>query len=167
MAILGIGGLGHLAVQYARRMGFHTVAIARGADKAATAKTLGAHRYIDSQAEDPAAALQALGGASVIVATISSPSAMAPLVGGLRPHGSLIVLGVGDEPLAVPVVPLIFGERSIAGSLTGSTLETGRVRPVGASAASLRTDDARQSAVSHGADDDELTGLTSNNPDFQ
>lgn len=123
VAIQGVGGLGHLAIQFARHMGFRTVAIARGADKAQAAKALGAHRYIDSQAEDPAQALQALGGASVILTTITAPGAMAPLLGGLGPEGQLIVVGAGNEPLPVPVSALLFGQHAVVGSNTGSTIE--------------------------------------------
>src|SRR5437016_2326257 len=91
VAILGVGGLGHLAVQFAAKMGFHTVAIARGTDKEALARKLGAHRYIDSQSEDPAAALRKLGGAKVILATATSGRAMAAVLGGLGINGKLIV----------------------------------------------------------------------------
>lgn len=123
VAIQGIGGLGHLAIQFARHMGFRTAAIARGADKAEAAKTLGAHHYIDSQTEDPAKELQALGGARVILTTITAPSAMAPLLAGLGPEGQLIVLGAGSEPLPVPVSALLFGQHAVVGSNTGSTIE--------------------------------------------
>jgi D-arabinose 1-dehydrogenase-like Zn-dependent alcohol dehydrogenase len=120
VAIQGIGGLGHLAVQYARRMGFHTVAVARGAEKADLAKALGAHVYIDSDAEDPAAALQALGGAQVVLSTVSNPTAMSQMLAGLGRRGQLMVVGAGPEPMPVSTFGLLFGERSIAGSNTGS-----------------------------------------------
>src|SRR5215212_2958667 len=101
VAIQGLGGLGHLGVQFARRMGFRTVAIARGADKQALATELGAHSYIDSTAEDPASALQHLGGAAAILATAASASSMGPLLAGLRARGQLVVVGAAAEPIQV------------------------------------------------------------------
>ena len=121
VAIQGVGGLGHLAVQYARHMGFRTVAVARGAEKAALAKNLGAHVYIDSSKEDAAAALQKLGGATVILTTITNAEAMAPLMGGLGRRGEMIVVGAGSEPFPLNTVGLLFGDHSIAGHLVGST----------------------------------------------
>jgi D-arabinose 1-dehydrogenase-like Zn-dependent alcohol dehydrogenase len=123
VVIHGLGGLGHLAVQFARYMGFRAVVVARGADKAELAMKLGAHAYIDSEAENAAKALRKMGGASVVVATVSSTAAMAPLIGSLRPHGQLAVVGAGLEPLKVNVGDLIFGERSIIGVNTGSPIE--------------------------------------------
>ena len=120
VAVLGIGGLGHLAVQYARYMGFEVAAIARGNNATALAKKLGAHHYIDSAATDPAEALQALGGAKVIVITASGGKTVAATFKGLRPGGVSIVLGVGPEPIEVTSMDLIFGERKVAGSLTGN-----------------------------------------------
>jgi D-arabinose 1-dehydrogenase-like Zn-dependent alcohol dehydrogenase len=120
VAVLGIGGLGHLAVQYARHMGFEVAAIARGSNTAELAKKLGAQHYIDSDATDPAAALQALGGAKVIVITASGGKTIAATFKGLRPGGVAIDLGVGPEPIEVTSMDLIFGERKIAGSLTGN-----------------------------------------------
>jgi len=120
VAVLGIGGLGHLAVQYARHMGFEVAAIARGNKAAELAKKLGAHHYIDSAATDPAAALQALGGARVIVVTASGGKTIAETFKGLRPGGVSIDLGVGPEPIEVTSMDLIFGERKVAGSLTGT-----------------------------------------------
>ena len=120
VAVLGIGGLGHLAVQYARRMGFEVVAIARGSNTAELAKKLGAHHYIDSAATDPAAALQALGGARVILVTASGGKTITETFKGLRPGGVSIDLGVGPEPIEVTSMDLIFGERKVAGSLTGN-----------------------------------------------
>jgi alcohol dehydrogenase, propanol-preferring len=119
VAVLGIGGLGHLGVQYARHMGFEVVAVARGADKADLAKKLGAHHYIDSGATDPAAALQTLGGAQVILVTASSGKVVSQTFKGLRPNGTAIVVGVGPEPIEVPVIDLIFGTRRLEGALTG------------------------------------------------
>jgi alcohol dehydrogenase, propanol-preferring len=119
VAVLGIGGLGHLGVQYARRMGFEVAAIARGADKAELAKKLGAHHFIDSAATDPAAALQALGGAKVILITASGGKAVASTFKGLLPGGISIALGVGPEPIEVSSMDLIFGNRKLEGALTG------------------------------------------------
>jgi propanol-preferring alcohol dehydrogenase len=123
VAIQGIGGLGHLGVQYANKLGYRVAAIARGTDKAVLAEKLGAHHYIDSAAVDPAQALQELGGAVAIVATAASGASMSPLLGGLTPRGQLIVVGVGDDPIEVNGVDLVFGSRSIVGSLTGSSIE--------------------------------------------
>lgn len=121
VAILGIGGLGHLAVQYARAMGFEVAAIARGNDKADLAKELGAHHYIDSSAADTAESLKALGGARVVVITASGGKTVAATVKGLRPGGVCIVLGVGPEPIEVSSVDLILGSRSVQGALTGNS----------------------------------------------
>ena len=120
VAVLGIGGLGHLGVQYARRMGFEVVAIARGTESAELATKLGAHHYIDSAATDPAAALQALGGAKVILITASGGRTVAATFKGLRPGGVSIDVGVGPEPIEVTSMDLIFAERKVAGSLTGN-----------------------------------------------
>jgi alcohol dehydrogenase, propanol-preferring len=123
VAIQGIGGLGHLGVQYAKQLGYRTVAIARGSEKAELAMSLGADDYIDSDAVDPGAALQDLGGAAVIVATAASGSSMSPLVAGLAPRGQLVVVGAATDPITVQTSDLIFGGRSIVGSLTGSSIE--------------------------------------------
>lgn len=120
VAVLGIGGLGHLGVQYARRMGFEVAAIGRGVESAESAKKLGAHHYIDSAANDPAAALQALGGAKVILITASGGTTIATTFKGLRPGGVSIDVGVGPEPIEITSMDLIFGERKVAGSLTGN-----------------------------------------------
>jgi len=120
VAVLGIGGLGHLGVQYARRMGFEVVAIGRGSESTELAKKLGAHHYIDSAASDPAAALQALGGAKVILITASGGTTIATSFKGLRPGGVSIDVGVGPEPIEISSMDLIFGERKLAGSLTGN-----------------------------------------------
>src|SRR6267154_5606314 len=119
VAVLGIGGLGHLGVQYARHMGFEVAAIARGADKAELAKKLGAHHYIDGAAADPAEALHALGGAKVVLITASGGKTVAEAFKGLRPGGVSIVLGVGPEPIEVSSIDLIFGSRKLEGALTG------------------------------------------------
>jgi D-arabinose 1-dehydrogenase-like Zn-dependent alcohol dehydrogenase len=123
VAVQGIGGLGHLGVQFARQMGFRTVAIGRGRDKAELATQLGAHGYIDSDTEDAAAALQRLGGAQIILATASSTRSMGPLVAGLATRGRLMVLGVSPEPIEVDPSLLVFGGRSIEGSLTGTAID--------------------------------------------
>jgi D-arabinose 1-dehydrogenase-like Zn-dependent alcohol dehydrogenase len=124
VAILGIGGLGHLAVQFARRMGFHTVAIARGKDKAKLAQELGAHRYIDSQAEDVAKALQALGGARLILATVTNAPAMTAVIDGLGIDGKLLVVGASPEPIEVTPIQLIAGRRAIAGWPSGTAADS-------------------------------------------
>jgi propanol-preferring alcohol dehydrogenase len=120
VAVLGIGGLGHLAVQYARHMGFEVAAIARGTGTAELAKKLGAHHYIDSAATDPAAALQTLGGAKVILITASGGKTVAATFKGLRPGGVSIALGVGPEPIEVTSMDLIFATRKVEGALTGT-----------------------------------------------
>jgi propanol-preferring alcohol dehydrogenase len=119
VAVLGIGGLGHLGVQYARHMGFEVAAIARGADKAELARKLGAHHYIDNAATNPAEALQALGGAKVVLITASGGKTVSETFKGLRPGGVSIVLGVGPEPIEVSSMDLIFGSRKLEGALTG------------------------------------------------
>jgi propanol-preferring alcohol dehydrogenase len=120
VAVLGIGGLGHLAVQYARHMGFEVAAIARGTNAAELARKLGAHHYIDSAATDPAAALQALGGAKVILITASGGKTVASTFKGLRPGGVSIALGVAEEPIEVTSMDLIFATRKLEGALTGT-----------------------------------------------
>jgi alcohol dehydrogenase, propanol-preferring len=119
VAILGIGGLGHLAVQYARHMGFEVVAIARGANKAELAKKLGAHHYIDSAANDPAQALQALGGAKVILVAAAGGKTTAATFKGLRPGGTSIVVGIGPEPIEILDLDLALSSRKLDGALTG------------------------------------------------
>jgi len=124
VAILGIGGLGHLGVQFAAKMGFRTVAIARGMDKEPLARKLGASSYIDSKAQDPAAELQKLGGAQVVLATVTSGAAMSATLGGLGVNGKLIILGAAAEPLQVAGVPLLLGRRSIVGWPSGSSIDS-------------------------------------------
>src|SRR5467141_563344 len=123
VAVQGIGGLGHLGVQFARHMGFHTVAIGKGRDKEKLAKDLGAHVYIDTATEDAAAALQRMGGAKAILATAPSGDGMGPLVSGLAVRGKLIVVGVPPDQIQLNAFPLVFGGRSVYGSLTGSPIE--------------------------------------------
>jgi len=124
IAVHGIGGLGHLAVQFARKMGFRTIAISRGPGKEEGAKALGAHFYIDSDAGDPAEALQKLGGANVILSTIPSPRLMSGLIGGLAPHGQLFVVGLAAEMIEVSPFALVKDDVSIHGSLTGTATES-------------------------------------------
>jgi len=124
VAILGIGGLGHLGVQYAAKSGYRTVAIARGADKGPLAKQLGAHIYIDSTTQDPAAELQKLGGATVILSTLTSAQALASAVGGLGPNGKLIVVGVPEKPFEVNAGALIGRRSSVVGWSSGTGMDS-------------------------------------------
>jgi len=123
VAILGLGGLGHLGVQYAARMGFRTAVIAPGRDKEPLAKELGATYFIDNKERDAAAELTKLGGASVVLATAPSARAMSSTLGGLGVHGKLLVVGVPSQPLEVPVVLLIGGSRSVAGWYAGTSID--------------------------------------------
>ncbi|WP_346831482.1 alcohol dehydrogenase catalytic domain-containing protein [Pseudomonas abietaniphila] len=123
VAIHGLGGLGHLGVQFARKMGFHTVAIARGANKAELALSLGAHRYIDATVEDVAAVLRSMGGARVVLGTAPTAQGMAQTIPGLSPRGQLVVVAVPGEPITVNATDLIFGARSVAGALTGTVAD--------------------------------------------
>ena len=124
VAVQGIGGLGHLGVQYARRMGFETVALGRGKDKEPLAKKLGAHHYIDSDVVDPVAELQKLGGARVILATAPSAKAISEVVGGLGVNGNLLVPAAPSEPLSISVLPLIMGRRSVSGCYSGTARDS-------------------------------------------
>jgi len=124
VAVHGIGGLGHLGVQYARQMGFMTVAVGRGKDKEPLAKKLGAHRYIDSDAGDAAAELQKLGGARVILATAPNAKAISALVDGLSVDGKLLVPAAAAEPLTVNAISLIMGRRSVAGWYSGTAMDS-------------------------------------------
>ena len=124
VAVHGIGGLGHLGVQYALRLGFKTVAIGRGRDKEPLARQLGAHDYIDAGAVDAAAELQKLGGARVILATAPSAAAISALVDGLSVDGTLLVPAAPTEPLTVNVLPLILGRRSVAGWYAGTARDS-------------------------------------------
>jgi len=123
VGVQGIGGLGHLGVQFARHMGFHTIAIGRGREKEKLAKDLGAHVYIDTTVDDAAAVLQRMGGARAILATATSGDAMGPLVSGLAARGKFIVVGVPQDPIPLNAFPLVFGGRSIYGSLTGTPID--------------------------------------------
>jgi alcohol dehydrogenase, propanol-preferring len=124
VAVQGIGGLGHLGIQFARHMGFRTVAIGKGSEKEKLAKDLGAHVYIDTAVDDAAAALQRMGGARAILATAPSGAAMGPLVSGLAVRGKLIVVAVPQDQMQLSAFPLVFGGRSIYGSLAGTAIET-------------------------------------------
>ncbi|WP_159924002.1 alcohol dehydrogenase catalytic domain-containing protein [Rhodococcus sp. WAY2] len=120
VAILGIGGLGHLGVQFARAMGFETIAVARGADKREDARALGAHHYIDSTEGDVSQALRALGGVAVILATAANSKAMGEMIGGLLPRGELKVVGVTPEPLPISPLQLITPGITVTGHPSGT-----------------------------------------------
>jgi alcohol dehydrogenase len=124
VAILGIGGLGHLGVQYARRMGFETVAIARGTDKREQALQLGAHHYIDSTTQDVSDELKQLGGAQTILATVTVADAMSAAVGGLRPRGRMIVVGASPDPMQIPPFALIPGSTGVIGHASGTSKDS-------------------------------------------
>jgi propanol-preferring alcohol dehydrogenase len=124
VAVQGIGGLGHLGLQFARQMGFRTVALGRGREKEKLAKDLGADVYIDSTNEDAAAVLQRMGGARAILATGTSGDAMGPLVAGLAARGKLIIVGVPNDEIRLNAFPLVFGGRSIYGTLTGTPIDS-------------------------------------------
>jgi D-arabinose 1-dehydrogenase-like Zn-dependent alcohol dehydrogenase len=123
VAILGLGGLGHLAVQYATKMGFRTVAIARGADKEPLATKLGAWRYIDSVAQNPAAELQKLGGAKAILATVTAGEAMSAALGGLGLNGSFIIVGAA-QAMQISPLQLLMGRQSVKGWYSGTALDS-------------------------------------------
>jgi len=123
VAVLGLGGLGHLGVQYAAKMGFRTVAIARGKDKEPLARQLGATTYIDSQAQDPAAELLKLGGANVIIATVTAGEAMSAVQGGLAVKGTLMVIGAPESMQVSPFI-LISGQRSVKGWYSGTSIDS-------------------------------------------
>ena len=124
VAVQGIGGLGHLGVQYARRMGFVTIALGRGKDKEPLARELGAHHYIDADAVDTIAELQKHGGARVILATAPSAKAISAVVGGLSANGNLLIPAAPAEPLTISMMPLIAGRRSISGCYSGTARDS-------------------------------------------
>jgi D-arabinose 1-dehydrogenase-like Zn-dependent alcohol dehydrogenase len=124
VAILGIGGLGHLGVQYAAKMGFRTVAIARGRDKEELARSLGASEYIDSQAVDVAATLQRMGGAKVVLSTVTAAAAMLPAIDGLAVNGELLIVGAASEPLALNTAPMLFRRTSVKAWPSGVAAES-------------------------------------------
>lgn len=121
VAVLGLGGLGHLGVQFAAKLGFETVAIARGAGKEALAKQLGAHHYVDNTTEDVAEALQALGGAKVVLGTVTDNDAMTDTLGGLTHRGELVVIGVNPAPFEVNPFALIGGSHKMYGHQSGTS----------------------------------------------
>ncbi|WHX64566.1 alcohol dehydrogenase [Peribacillus frigoritolerans] len=123
VAIQGIGGLGHLAVQYAKKVGFRTVAISRGNDKEELVRQLGAHYYIDSEKEDPAQALQALGGAKVILATAPNAKAISSLINGLGSDSELIIIAGSGEQLELSAMDFLKGPNTVRGSFTGQAKE--------------------------------------------
>jgi D-arabinose 1-dehydrogenase-like Zn-dependent alcohol dehydrogenase len=123
VAVQGIGGLGHLGTQFARQMGFRTVAIGRGSAKEKLAKDLGAHAYIDTATGDAATQLQRMGGASAILATAPSGAAIGQLVGGLKARGKLIVVGAPQDPIPLDSSQLIFGGRKIYGEFVGTPID--------------------------------------------
>ena len=123
VAVLGLGGLGHLGVQYAAKCGFKTVAIARGKDKEPLARQLGASIYIDTQSQDPATELQKLGGASAILSTVTVGDAMSAVVGGLAVNGTLLVIGAADSLQLTPVV-LIGGQLAVKGWYSGTSIDS-------------------------------------------
>ena len=124
VAVLGIGGLGHLGIQFANRLGYNVAAIGRGSENASLAKKLGASVYIDSQSTNAARALQKLGGAQVILATAPSSKAMSELVDGLGPNGRLIAIGATFDPIEVTPLQLISGSRSIQGWAAGTPADS-------------------------------------------
>jgi D-arabinose 1-dehydrogenase-like Zn-dependent alcohol dehydrogenase len=124
VAVLGIGGLGHLGVQFAAKMGFETIAIARGADKEAFARQLGADHYIDSTGTDVAAGLKAAGGADLVLATVTDAQAMAVTVPGLAARGRLVVIGVPPEPLPLGAADLVLASRTVAGHASGTAKDS-------------------------------------------
>jgi D-arabinose 1-dehydrogenase-like Zn-dependent alcohol dehydrogenase len=123
VAVLGVGGLGHLAVQYARNMGFRTVALSRGASKRELAEKLGAHAYVDTAADDAAGVLQALGGADVILATAPNAQAISSAFGGLKSRGKLLVVGAPADNLEIPAFGLLSG-KIVAGWPSGSAIDS-------------------------------------------
>ena len=124
VAVQGIGGLGHLAIQYANKLGYNVAAIGRGSATATLAKTLGASVYIDTESTDAARALQKMGGAQVILATVPSGKAMSELVDGLAPNGQLIAIGVAPDAIAVAPLQLIVGNKRIQGYASGTPSDT-------------------------------------------
>jgi D-arabinose 1-dehydrogenase-like Zn-dependent alcohol dehydrogenase len=124
VAILGIGGLGHLGVQFAAKMGFRTIAIARGKDEEELVKKLGARQYIDNRSQNAVEELNKLGGAKVILATVPSGKAMREILGGLAVNGKLVIIGSSDEPIQVPSYLFISGRRSLIGWPAGTSIDS-------------------------------------------
>ncbi|GGO85422.1 zinc-binding dehydrogenase [Wenjunlia tyrosinilytica] len=123
VAVLGVGGVGHMGVQFAAAMGFETVAVARGRAKEALARELGAHHYIDSEGQDVAKALAELGGASVVFATAADAAVMTAAFEGLAPRGRLVVIGASPEPIGVNPTQFLFGSRTVTGHASGTSLD--------------------------------------------
>jgi D-arabinose 1-dehydrogenase-like Zn-dependent alcohol dehydrogenase len=123
VAVQGIGGLGHLGIQFAARLGFRTVAVNRGRDKEELARSLGAHDYIDSAAADPAKALQAMGGAKAIIATVTSAEAMQAIVGGLAAHGTMMLIGAAG-PITVSPIELLMKNAGVKGWYSGVSADS-------------------------------------------
>lgn len=119
----GIGGLGHLGIQYAAKMGFRTIAISSGPDKEELARQLGAHEYIDTKKTPAAEGLQKLGGADVVLATAPNPEAIASTITGLKPRGKLVIVAAPHEPVTMSVLPLLSG-KTIAGWPSGSSVDS-------------------------------------------
>jgi D-arabinose 1-dehydrogenase-like Zn-dependent alcohol dehydrogenase len=124
VAVQGIGGLGHLGIQFAHKFGYRVVAVGRGAENEPLAKKLGANLYIDSKTSNPAEELQKLGGAQVIMATAPSSRAMSELIDGLGPNGKLLVIGAAFDPIAVTPIQLILGSKSIQGWAAGTPADS-------------------------------------------
>ena len=124
VAIEGIGGLGHLGIQFAAKMGFHTVAIARGVDKEPLAKKLGARQYINSESQNVGSELQKLGGAKVILATVTNGKAISAIINGLSINGKLIIVGAAPDPIEISSFVLIAGRRSIIGWPCGTSIDS-------------------------------------------
>jgi D-arabinose 1-dehydrogenase-like Zn-dependent alcohol dehydrogenase len=124
VAVLGVGGLGHLGIQFAAKMGFKTVAIARGKDKEEMVKKLGAIHYIDSQSQNAVEELVKMGGAKIILGTVPSGKAMSAVLGGLGVNGKLVIIGASDEPLQVPANQFLSGRQSVVGWYSGSSIDS-------------------------------------------
>jgi len=124
VAILGIGGLGHLGIQFAAKMGFRTIAIARGKDEEELVKKLGARLYIDNRSQNAVEELNKLGGAKVILATVPSGKAMSEILGGLAVNGKLVIIGASDQPIEVPPFLFIQGRRSLVGWPSGTSIDS-------------------------------------------
>jgi D-arabinose 1-dehydrogenase-like Zn-dependent alcohol dehydrogenase len=124
VAVQGVGGLGHLGIQYAQKMGFVTVALNRGTDKQALASKLGAHHYVDTSAGSPAEALQKLGNVRLVLATAPDAKSISALVGGLGPDGKLLIVGAAMEPLSISALDLIMARRSVQGWPSGTAMDS-------------------------------------------
>ena len=124
VAILGIGGLGHLAIQFAAKMGFRTIAIARGKEKQPLSEKLGAHHYIDSDSQKVSEELRKLGGAKVILSTVTSTKAVNAAIDGLAVDGKLLIVGIPEESISVPVLGLVGGRRMIKGWPSGTSIDS-------------------------------------------